>query len=175
MAGKDGLVERLFGRLSRVTDVLETEFEAFAANPVEHAARGDKVAKTARSFSLAVRATAEAGLAVHRLAAAAEDDGDHEDGEADDDEPRLSPEALEALRDDVERRYARFDQEPVGALGADPGDVRAGPAGGGRGLGEPGTRPAAAPAGRLVDLAVPGRTWRGQDAGGRAVAHGPSG
>ncbi len=174
MAGKDGWAERLDGRLARLTDVLEAQIEALASAPVEAAAPSERVGKAVRSLAMGVRSIADAGVAVDRLRADPDTDED-DDGEADDEEPRLSPEALEALRDDVERRYARFDQEPVGAVAADPGDVCPGPPGGAHGLGGAGARPAAAAEGRLVDLAVPGRAWRGQDASGRAVAHGPSG
>ena len=173
MAGKDGLAGRIEARLERLDEVLGAQIERLAAASAEHAAEGERVGKAIRSLALGARSLAEAQGAVDKLhAAAGEDD---EDGEADDEEPRLSPEALEALRDDVERRYARFDQEPVGAFAADPGDVRAGPPGGAGGLGGAGARAAAAAAGRLVDLAVPGRPRGGEDAGRRAVAHGPGG
>ena len=173
MAGKDGLAGRLEARLCRLTDVLETQIEALASAPAETAAAGERVGKAIRSLAMGGRSIAEGALAVDRLGEP--DDDEDQDGEADEDEPRLSPEALEALRDDVERRYARFDQEPVGEVAADPGHVRAGSPGGAGGLGGLCARPAAAADGRLVDLAVPGRPWRGQDASGRAVAHGPSG
>ena len=176
MAGKDGLPERLWGRLDRLVDVLDAEIERLVQAPAEHAAQGERVGKAVRSLGLGVRSIAEAAGAVDKLRAdPADEDEDADDGGADDERPRLSPEALDELRADVERRYARFDQEPVGAVAADPGPVRAGPAGDAGGVGGAGARPAAGAPGRLVDVAVPGWPRRGQDAGRRGVAHGPSG
>lgn len=174
MAGKEGLAGRLDGVLDRLASTLETQAERLSASPAEHAAESDKVGKGARSLALAARGAAEAGLAVHRLRDAPADE-DHDDGEADDEEPRLSAEALEELRDDVERRYSRFDRDEGGQIPADPGFGSGGPTGRPRRLGEPGSRAPAAAAGCVVDLAVPGRAGRGQDPGGGAVAHRPSG
>ena len=51
--------------------------------------------------------------------------GDGEDDDAWDEapKPRLTPEQLEALRDDVERRYARFDSPDAEATGAPAADA----------------------------------------------------
>ena len=134
MAGKEGLAERLEARLDRLTEVLEAEIARLASAPAEHAAQGERVGKAVRSLAMGVRSIADAGGAVDRLRAVEADDEDDSDGEVDEEQPRLSPEAVEALRDDVRRRYSRFDRRGGAPGPADHGDGPAGAALGAAGL-----------------------------------------
>jgi hypothetical protein len=148
MAGKDGWTERLGAGLGRLFDVLDAQIERLAADPEAHAPAAERVGRAVRTLAASVRGLADAGLATARLsardAACAENE---QDGEADEEEPRLSPEALEELRDDVRRRYSRFDQGRADTGPADRGFRPAGAAGGAAGLAGAGARAAAAAGG----------------------------
>ena len=106
-------------------DVARAEADAEEADPLE-AAR--TLLRRAAASAVAGR-LAQAGASVklaEGLARAAAllglggEDGDGWDDE-EEEEPRLSPEALEELRDDVIRRYSRFDRVEAGASGPESG------------------------------------------------------
>ena len=139
----------------------EDEVEA-EADPLE-AAR--TLLRRAAAAAVAGR-LAQAGAAVklaEGLARAASALGldDDDDWESEPEEPRLSPEALEALRDDVCRRYARFDRPEredgdaggKGGFAATPAAPASAPE-----VAPPPAPAARGPAGRALGPAVPAAT-----------------
>ena len=101
-------------REAAAPDEVEAEALGAEADPLEAArtllrrAAGAAVAGRLEQAGAAVK-LAE-GLARAAAALGLADDGQRDGWDDADAEPRLSPEALEELREDVRRRYARFDR-----------------------------------------------------------------
>ena len=144
------------GAEAALTDALGAEAEADpleAARTLLRRAAASAVAGRLAQAGAGVKLAEGLARAAAALGLVAEADDGWED---EDEEPRLSPEALEALRDDVERRYARFDREPeggeAGAARTEAGDAPAWPppaasvdGEAGEGEGKPGPGPGRSP------------------------------
>ena len=141
MAGEAG--DALGARMAAVAETLATLVERDARvlterDPPTDPAGVDKSAKAIRAVALAGRGVADLTAAARRLQGAPDAGADpgpaEDDGEADAEDEGLVGDALEALRCDVERRYARFDRAPGDKERHDPSHGWARPAPGAGGV-----------------------------------------